>query len=194
MTKTSTNKPTKKKITPLTLKGKTFVEEYIQSSGNAAKAATKANYAAKRMPAQPAIVEEIGRRSAEIAAKYEITTDRVVEEFSHIAFFDPRELFEVTDEKKPDVFTLIPLHRLPRHVAAAISSIEVGDDGVARYKINDKIPALNALGRHLGMSQPDTHINIINIPTMNEKARRVAFLLRSAAEHHADSRLLSSTL
>ena len=54
-----------------------------------------------------------------MAAKLKITPERVLRSYARRAFFDPKQLVD------PETGKLIPLHRLPRDVAAGITKIKV---------------------------------------------------------------------
>lgn len=57
-------------------------------------------------------------RKAEIAAKLEITPEKTLRAYAERAYFDPRQLVD------PETGRLIPLHRLPEHVAACVTKIK----------------------------------------------------------------------
>lgn len=59
------------------------------------------------------------KRKAEIAAKLEITPERTLRAFARRAYFDPKQLLD------PETGNTIPLHRLPRDVAAAVTKIKI---------------------------------------------------------------------
>ena len=135
---------------------------------------------------------ELVKRVKKLGEKYKITTNRVLKEQAQIGFFDPRELFD-------DEGNQIPIKKLPKHIAAVISGFEIDQDGTQRLKFCSKHSALIELGKFLDLPgardvvlQGDTYINI----SMNDKARRVAFLLRSALEQEepVDSRILLESI
>ena len=47
--------------------------------------------------------------------------------------------------------SLVPSDRLDEDTAAAIAEVSQGPTGALRIKMRDKLPALVALGKHLGM-------------------------------------------
>ncbi|MGD9825772.1 terminase small subunit [Desulfobacter sp.] len=67
----------------------------------------------------PKIQAYLDARKAEMAAKLEITPEKVLQSYARRAFFDPRQLLD------PETGKLIPLHRLPRDVAACVTKIKV---------------------------------------------------------------------
>ena len=87
---------------------------------NASKLLTKAN-----------IQAYLDKRKAEIAAKLEITPERTLRSYARRAYFDPRQL---ADENG----NLIPLHRLNRNVAAAVTEIRIRQLKTKTQKITIK--------------------------------------------------------
>lgn len=69
--------------------------------------------------AKPNIKAYLEKRRAEMAAKLEITPEKVLAAHARRAFFDPRQLLD------PETGKLIPMHRLPRDVAASITKLKV---------------------------------------------------------------------
>ena len=65
--------------------------------------------------------------------------DKVFEQWWRIAFFDPRRMYDKDGQ-------LIPIHKLEAEVVAAIQSLKVDE-----IKYHDKLKALDALARHMGM-------------------------------------------
>lgn len=86
----------------------------------------------------------------------EITQDMVLHEMSKLAFFDIRKMFDKNG--KP-----LDISALDADTAAALVGLDVQDvtdnDGnyigfVKKYKMADKIRALELLGKHLGAWEP----------------------------------------
>ncbi len=102
------------------------------------------------------VADYIQKRMDERAQRTEITQDRVLQELAKLGFFDIRKLFD--DSGKPR-----DIAGLDNDTAACIAGLEVMDvyDGVGedkefvgyvkKYKLSDKLKALELLGRHLGM-------------------------------------------
>lgn len=89
--------------------------------------------------------------------KLDIDTDRILSEVMKMAMVNPNDFLD--DEGR-----LIPMHKLPRHVAAAISSFEAevrksgeDDEGnpiyvdVVKYKVWDKKASNELLMKYLGL-------------------------------------------
>lgn len=121
------------------------------------------------------------------AERLGITTERVLVEYARIAFFDPRKLYK--DDGTPKAIT-----DLDTDTAAAIASVdsvhsELNGAVVSRayrYKLSPKLAALDALAKHLDLFAPERIelSGVVGDPltelTVNDKARRVAFMLAAA--------------
>lgn len=144
-----------------------FANEYILTNSGT-KAAIAAGYSAKtaRVKASQLLVDEeieayIIEKRQEVAKKHGVTLDRVIEEYSKIAFFDIREIYDVDGG-------LIDIKQLDDSSAGAIASVksteEWGEDDAGdrtvigtnkEVKVFDKIRALEHLGKHLGLFEKD---------------------------------------
>lgn len=103
-------------------------------------------------------------RLEEIAKKSEISIERVLQEYAKLAFFNPKDLFDVNGSPKN-------INDLDDDVAAAIAGLEVIDtyEGVGefrefigytkKYKLADKKGTLDSLARHLGMFKDKVEIS-----------------------------------
>lgn len=144
----------------LTPRQERFVQEYLIDL-NATQASIRAGYSAKgatvrgaELLANRKVQEAVEKAKAHRSERTCITQDRVLQELSRIAFFDPRKLF--TDAGDP-----IDIHDLDDDVAAVLAGLDIvvertdeGRDGftsVRKYKLTNKLGALEAAMRHLGM-------------------------------------------
>lgn len=151
-----------KKLTP---KQKAFVSEYLIDK-NATQAAIRAGYSPKtaneqgaRLLANVSIAKAIKKARNKREERTEITQDRVLLEYARIAFFDPRKLFCSDGSPKP-------IEELDADTAAALAGLEVreefegtGQDRVfigytKKYKLANKLGALDSLAKHLGLFEP----------------------------------------
>lgn len=109
------------------------------------------------------------RRTA-IERRTEISQAQVRVELAHIAFFDPRRLFDV------ETGELMDIQKLPPAVAAAVSSVEITHNAegerVTKVRLVSKIEALDKLCRHLRMyAEPAAPVNnntFINVDLRGE--------------------------
>lgn len=157
--KKSIDDPAKK---PLDEREKLFVKNYLIHL-NPYKAAKSAGYAESVClssayqwvrPNQtndnfkPHVYAAIQKAMDRRAKRIEITQDRVLEEYSHLAFVDIRDFYD-------DNGKLIPIHKLPDRAAAAISQIDITvkstEEALKKIKTFDKKGALDSVARHLGM-------------------------------------------
>jgi phage terminase small subunit len=146
----------------LTPKQQRFVEEYLVDL-NATQAAIRAGYKEKSARSigqenltKPDISAAIVAKRKELSQQVNITTERVLLEYGRIAFFDPRRLFDRTGRP-------LPITELDDDTAAAIAGLDVleeydgtGSDRkltglVKKWKIANKLGALDKLGEHLGL-------------------------------------------
>lgn len=139
-----------------------FLREYMVDF-NGTQAALRAGFtgkrpevAASRMLAKPTVRAELQRRQDQIAARLEVTVERVLKEQAAIAFSDPRRMFNADG-------TLKPIHELDDASAAALAGIETealfegsGADRthvgtLSKIKRWDKGKALEHLSKFLGI-------------------------------------------
>lgn len=146
----------------LTPKQKLFVQEYLVDL-NATAAAIRAGYSKKTANriasenlSKPDIQAAIQEAMQDREKRTEITQDMVIRELAKLGFFDIRKLFD--ENGKP-----FDISKLDDDTAAALVGLDVQDvadsDGnyigfLKKYKMADKIKALELLGRHLGAWEP----------------------------------------
>ena len=142
----------------LTPKQKRFVAEYLIDL-NATAAARRAGYSAKtadrigpELLGKTCVSEAIQQAIQEREKRTEITQDMVLRETAKLAFFDIRKMFGKNG--KP-----LDISKLDDDTVAALVGLDVQDvsdsDGnyvgfIKKYKMADKIKALELLGKHLG--------------------------------------------
>lgn len=156
-------------------KYETFARE-VAAGNTRAAAAVAAGYSAgdagsrgAKLARRPDIAARIAELQDEAAKTVletvNVTRQRVIEEFSRIAFFDPAKLFDSEG-------CLIEITKLDEDTRRAIASIEhddsfkYSDDGdepkrtgrTSRLKFLDKHGALVSLARHLGMFRDKVEI------------------------------------
>lgn len=144
----------------LTNKQARFVEEYLVDL-NATAAARRAGYSAKNadkigpeLVGKTRIMAAIQEKMSARSERTNITQDRVLRELARVAFFDPRKMFDDAGGAKH-------VTKLDDDTAAAVAGLDVAteidrdNDSVEtttrKYKIADKLRALELLGKHLGM-------------------------------------------
>ena len=151
-----------------------FCQEYLIDL-NATQAAIRAKYSKKtanRMASEnlskPVIQARIKELQEELRKKTGITAERVVAELAKVGFSNIKDFIESGN-------TITDLSTLPRDLTAAVESVQTdirhdsGDsDGYTekvRFKLHNKLGALEQVGRHLGVFEKDNQQKqaIINI-------------------------------
>ena len=133
-----------------------FVDEYLIDL-NATQAAIRAGYSKKtagqigeKLLKKAEIQNIISERIRLRAKRTEITQDLVLNELAKIAFGDIRALFDGDGN-------LISIPSLPAEAAAMLSGFDATVSGgekpeiTKKVKLNDRIRALELIGRHLKM-------------------------------------------
>jgi phage terminase small subunit len=131
-----------------------FIREFLVD-GNAADAARRAGYSpenarkiAYALRNDPKIAARIEAGQARRSEKKRVTADRVVEELGRMAFSNMSDYVTWG----PNGIELRDNALLDEDQTAAVADVEPKGNGkVARLKLYDKLAALNALARHLGM-------------------------------------------
>ena len=149
----------------LTAKQANFADEYLvdfnavrayRAAYPGCKSDNTAGVEGHRLLKNPKIADYIQKRMQDRQVRTEITQDRVLREYAKLGFFDPRKLFN--GDGSP-----VPIQDLDDDTAAAIAGLDVmeiwegrGDDRqfvgyLKKYKIANKIGALDSIAKHLGM-------------------------------------------
>lgn len=156
-------KEEKIKLTP---KQERFCQTYLIDF-NASRAARDAGYSKKtdfiigwKLLREDNIQRRLDQLRAKMGESFNITRERIAQEYARIGFLDMRKIY---DEKG----NLIPIHKLGDDEAAAISEVEVNnsteidDDGnlvfniTKKIKRSDKKGALDSLAKLMGYNAPD---------------------------------------
>lgn len=154
----------------LTEKQRRFVDEYLIDL-NATQAAIRAGYSVKTAREQASqnltklnIQQAISEKMAERSKRTGVNQDRVVLELAKIAFVNAADVIDSEDATIKAGATADD--------TAAIQSVKVKviptkeGEGVEReIRLNDKLKALELLGKHLGMWNDKLDVNV-NIPVV----------------------------
>ena len=137
----------------LTPKQAKFVDEYLIDL-NATQAAIRAGYSEKsasriavELLNKTQVSETIQKCVQARAARTEITQDMVIHELAAIGFAKATDYAAVTAD---ECVIIKPTGALADDQQRAIASIEQGNFGI-KFKLHDKVKALELLGKHLGM-------------------------------------------
>lgn len=140
-----------------------FVEAYITTS-NAAHAAREAGYKPEqshiqggRLLKRPKVAAAIAARQAELAKRFEVTTENTIGLLASITFFDPLDFFDAKGCLRP--IELVPL-RARQALAGFKVRRMVGEPGAApeeivEVKFLDRGSQVEKLMRHLGLFEKD---------------------------------------
>lgn len=154
----------------LTEKQQRFVEEYLIDL-NATQSAIRAGYSAKNadkigseLLGKTRVAEAISEKMAERSKRTGVNQDRVILELAKIAFVNAAD---VIDSKSATI-----KKGATSDDTAAIQSVKVkvisgkAGKGVEReIRLNDKLKALELLGKHLGMWNDRLDVNL-NVPVV----------------------------
>lgn len=141
----------------LTPKQEKFCQEFVRT-GNASEAYRLAYNAAKMKPevihvkasellSSGMVSVRVKSIRESVTAKSELNTADILNEIRRLCAADPRRL--VHEDGRPKL-----LHELDDDTAAAISSVEVGVDGI-KYKLWDKNAALEKAVKITGLYEKD---------------------------------------
>jgi len=151
-----------------------FVIEYL-IDGNATKAAIRSGYSEKtahvqgpRLLGNAAVSHAVRIKREKLAFKHDVTLERVVAEAATIGFANMGDYMRVGSNGLP----VLDWGKLTREQTAVVSEITVdqvdgGEDAPVtnrvKFKLHDKLSALEKLGRHLGMFPKDGATVNVNI-------------------------------
>lgn len=148
----------------LTAKRQRFVDEYLVDL-NATQAAIRSGYSRKtaqeqssRLLSNAMVSDAITKRRDAIAAKTEVTQERIIAELAKIGFANMADYMR----SNPDGDPYLDFSALTRDQAAALTEVTVEDYTEGRgedardvkrvkFRLGDKRAALVDLGKHLGM-------------------------------------------
>ncbi len=169
-----------------------FVLEYLTDL-NSTQAAIRAGYSQKnadvegpRLLGNAGVAAAIAAAQAERAKRLEITADRVLQEYARIAFANMVDYVEFG----ADGVTIKNMDGLTPDQTAAIvevSQTTTQSGGSIRFKLHDKLAALAAISKHLGLNAPEkvamTDSNGADLKDQDPVAlaRGIAFIFARAA-------------
>lgn len=144
-------------VAKLTAKQKRFVDEYLIDL-NATQAAIRAGYKksnytdtnANKILENTRVREAVDIAMAERSKRIGINQDRVVRELARIAFVNPKNVININnasvkqDASEDDLACI-------QSVKIKTSCTNNGESTEREVKLNDKMKALELLGKHLGM-------------------------------------------
>lgn len=127
-----------------------FIREYLECN-EATKAAKSAGYSAKsaqvigcQLLKHPKVAAEISRRRLPIQKKSALTAERVVQELSNIAFFDPATMYDGNGN-------LLNVKDMPEETRRAIAGVEHHLEKGTKLRLSSKLGSLELAAKLLGM-------------------------------------------
>jgi phage terminase small subunit len=175
--KPKTKPKAKHKAKPrLTDKQKAFVQEYLIDL-NASAAARRAGYSvrtanriASENLAKPHIQAAIQKAMKEREKRTEITQDKVLQELARIGLADIKDYLSyrtaltqvgVDGDGEPviDYTSIIELVPSDDVDGTVIQEVSLSQKGVFTFKLQDKMKALELLGRHLGLFTDNVNLS-----------------------------------
>jgi len=183
-------------------KQKRFVAEYLVDQ-NATQAAIRAGYSEKtakqigaRLLTNVDVAAAVAKGQQKVAAKLEITVERIAEELAKIGFSNMQDYMRAGANGDP----YLDFSAITRDQAAALSEVTVEDfkDGRGedardvrrvKFKLHDKRAALVDLGKHLGMFRTpgDAPDNPVHTADVTDDRRLAAVALMAARAVKADA-------
>jgi len=134
----------------MTPKQEKFCQEYVVDL-NGTQAAIRAGYSPRTAQEQSArllskamVAQKISELKKQQVAKTEIRADDVLACLAKIAYCDPRLLYDENGK-------FLHPSKLPVSIAFAVAGIEHTDKGGVRIRLNDRVKALELLGKHLAL-------------------------------------------
>lgn len=148
----------------LTEKQQRFVEEYLIDL-NATQAAIRAGYSVKTADQQGSrlltivkVQEEISKAMAERSRRTGINQDRVLQELARVAFVNPQNIINTSDGSVNPNASEDDLACI-QYVKVKTVDGEKSSSEEREIKLNDKMKALELLGRHLGMFKDKVEVS-----------------------------------
>lgn len=159
-----------------------FIEALLSNGENISHAALAAGFSPKSAASQGSrllkhveVQQALNTRRTEVLQKFQLTTERTLQEIARLAYSDPRRLFGPDGRLKA-------IHELDDDAAATIASIEADEikgEGVVlgitrKIKVWDKNSALDKAMKHLGLYEKDNTQPAAAIANAMTDANRIA--------------------
>lgn len=103
----------------------------------------------RRLISNPFVQKEIERLQKNLTTKLQITQERVLQEIAGIAYANQQDYYDSEGE-------LIPIHLLPRELAANVQELITDKHGNQRYKLVAKNIGLDSLAKSLSLYEKDS--------------------------------------
>lgn len=154
----------------ITEKQKRFAEEWLKDL-NGTQAAIRAGYSPKTAGGiaseylrKPHIRDYINERRRELQRELGIDQKRVLEEYAKIGFADIRDFLDYHVERRQledasgtpyvDVAVSVTPRDSIEIEGGAVQEVSIGKDGTFKFRLYNKQGALDKIGQHLGLFEP----------------------------------------
>lgn len=176
----------------MTPKQEAFALAYVET-GNASEAYRRAYNAEKmseraiaveasRLLDHPAVSLRVTSLRKEAEERTGITVDRVLREYGRIAFADMRRFAQVGK----DGVSLVDSHEWTDDDAAAVAEVSESrseSGGSIKFKLHNKISALDSLAKHLGMFVERSEVDVsVRVEALQAVASMTPDQLKALAE------------
>jgi phage terminase small subunit len=155
------------------------VAEFLVDA-NATQAAIRAGYSEKtagpvahKLLKNAQIFAAIEKRRGKIQNKLEITAEMVLTEYRRLGTADIRRFVTVKDGE----VKLKPSAEWSDDDAAAVSEVSIDAQGNVKFKLHNKVQALDALAKHLGLAVNKHEVTNMTPMQTNEAQDRMFALL-----------------
>jgi phage terminase small subunit len=156
----------------ITAKQKKFADEYLIDL-NATQAAARAGYKdpnfGRQLLTKTNVADYIQKKQALREKRTEITQDKVLKELANIAFANGTDYAKVVKDGETLAVGIVPTDNLTDEQKSAVAGIKQTQFGV-EIKLNDKLKALELIGKHLGMfeDKQNNNCDIENLKSLAE--------------------------
>ena len=151
-----------------------FVEEFLIDA-NVTRAAERAGYTSPHLSG-PALMKDVrikrllAHKLDERSQRLGVTADRVLMELQFAAYFDPADFI------MHKVQTVDDIANLPPDVRRCIRGWKYDKAGRLMVEFIDKMQALDALGRHLGLFREVLEVNVVDHASAMDRAKKRAMM------------------
>ena len=191
------------KANSLTEKQKRFVDEYLKDL-NGTQAYIRAGYKSKnpdvdcqKLLGNSRVQSHIQKRKADRERRTEITQDMVVAELAKVAFVDIKDYLrygtertdtgEVDEEGNPvfEYRQIVEAKPSDQVDGSLVSEVSLGKDGTFKFKLHDKMAALDKLGRHFGLFLDRVQAQVVST-NVNATAQEILALPEDERQKYID--------
>lgn len=142
-----------------------------------------------RLLRHPGVAEMVNTLRGELLAKYNVTNERIIEEYARAAFFDIADIYGEDGQ-------LLPIHEMPEHARRAIAAIEC-DEILEWDEARDEDEEGNPVGRRKKKKVLIGYTRKVKTVSKREALQdlaKIRKMLTDRVEHSADASLAALIL